>query len=197
MSAERPRQLLPRDERRAQILRTAAAAFASAGYSATSMDDVAKSAGITKLIVYRHFESKAELYRTILEHVAQLLAAEWTEEVAEGRESGSGVRVMLRVARLEPDSFRLLFVHSAREPEFAEFHEKFRELQLSLAQQRVSSAVTDVMLRDWVASMAVDCAVKSVLNWMDIGSVDRDEEFCGWAAEALAAMFLSAVGEDG
>jgi AcrR family transcriptional regulator len=33
------------------------------------MDEVAARAGITKLIVYRHFGSKTELYQAVLESV--------------------------------------------------------------------------------------------------------------------------------
>src|SRR3954453_19628082 len=83
------RQLLPRDERRAQILVTAARAFAAEGYAATSMDDVAKSAGVTKLIVYRHFASKAELYRAILERAANRLAEKWLGATDEEHSQGS------------------------------------------------------------------------------------------------------------
>jgi len=52
------RQLLSRADRQAQLLRAAATAFARAGFAATSMDDVAAEAGVTKLIVYRNFDSK-------------------------------------------------------------------------------------------------------------------------------------------
>ena len=47
---------LPRAARQAAILSGAAHAFARAGYAATSMEDIAAASGITKLIVYRHFD---------------------------------------------------------------------------------------------------------------------------------------------
>src|ERR1700691_1539403 len=56
-------KLLPRAQRRAAILHGAALAFASSGFADTSMDDVGTACGVTKLIVYRHFGSKEELYR--------------------------------------------------------------------------------------------------------------------------------------
>jgi AcrR family transcriptional regulator len=37
------------------------------------MDDVAARCGVTKLIVYRHFASKEDLYRAILQHVFEHL----------------------------------------------------------------------------------------------------------------------------
>lgn len=136
MTKRQPRQLLRRDERRAQILRAAAVAFSESGFAATSVEDVAKQAGITKLIVYRHFESKAELYRAILDEVARRLSEEFLELVAEDRVVGSGnsgVLSLLNVARELPDGFRLLFLHAAREPEFAGFAREFRELQTHVA----------------------------------------------------------------
>jgi hypothetical protein len=56
-----------REERRAQILEAAARAFRSGGFDGTSMDDVARAAGVTRLIVYRIFESKDDLYRAVID----------------------------------------------------------------------------------------------------------------------------------
>ena len=56
---------LPAAERREQLLDAAMTAFAANGYHGTSMNDVAKAAGITKPVLYQHFESKsASLRRT-------------------------------------------------------------------------------------------------------------------------------------
>src|SRR6478672_5142048 len=120
-----PRQLLRRDQRRAQILRAAAQAFSRDGYVATSVEEVAKQAGITKLIVYRHFDSKAALYRAILDEVATRLGEEWLLNTDEARPQGSAVRTLLTVARELPDGFRLLFVHAAREQEFMAYADGF------------------------------------------------------------------------
>ena len=54
----RKRRLLARADRAASILRAAARAFARAGYAGTSMDDIATAAGVSKLMLYRHFNSK-------------------------------------------------------------------------------------------------------------------------------------------
>ena len=40
------------------MLRAADGLFAERGYAGTRLDDVAAAAGVTKPIVYRHFESK-------------------------------------------------------------------------------------------------------------------------------------------
>src|SRR6476659_5303508 len=84
-----PPRRLPRAERRAQILRAAAATFVRAGFDGTSMDDVARSAGVTRLIVYRIFTSKEELYRAVLEQVTTRLGEEFDTLVGDRTTHGA------------------------------------------------------------------------------------------------------------
>jgi AcrR family transcriptional regulator len=53
------------DDSRADILRAAAQCFMERGYSATSIDDVARSLGATKGRIYHHFPSKADLFAEV------------------------------------------------------------------------------------------------------------------------------------
>lgn len=53
---------LPRGERRALLLAAALAAFSDKGFHATAMDDIAERAGVSKPVLYQHFDSKLELY---------------------------------------------------------------------------------------------------------------------------------------
>jgi AcrR family transcriptional regulator len=64
-----PRVRLPRDERRALLLQAALAAFAEQGYHATAMDDIADRAGVSKPVLYQHFDSKLDLYVALAERV--------------------------------------------------------------------------------------------------------------------------------
>lgn len=193
MAASQNRSLMPRDERRAQILRAAAVAFAGTGYAATSMDEVAKCAGITKLIIYRHFDSKAHLYREILEDVAGLLVDHWTEVTESGVARVAAVEVLLPVARRQPDGFRLLFVHASREAEFESYHAEFRQLMLDLATERVAPLVPDPIVCRWLSRQLVDFHVNAVLNWVDIGPVERDEEFTERVTNVVLTMVRAAL----
>lgn len=58
---------IPAVERREQILLIARPLFAESGYAATRLDDVAAAAGVTKPILYRHFDSKKGLYMALLQ----------------------------------------------------------------------------------------------------------------------------------
>jgi len=109
-----PVRRLRRAERREQILAAATRAFARAGFTATSLDDIAAEAGITRVILYRHFESKADMYRAVLDRACTRLA----ETVGTGDYGEDAIAVLVRAAAADPDAFRLLFRHAAREPEF-------------------------------------------------------------------------------
>jgi AcrR family transcriptional regulator len=65
-AAERGGGRLSADERRAVITRAAGRLFARHGYAATKLEDIAAAAGVTKPIVYRHFDSKKALYLNLL-----------------------------------------------------------------------------------------------------------------------------------
>jgi AcrR family transcriptional regulator len=123
--AGKPRVLLDRPTRRAAILRAAAEAFAERGFADTSMDDVAAAAGITRLIVYRHFDSKEVLYAAVLQHVRDRLAEEGA--AGAGRGEHAAVRALLTIGREDAAGVTLLLRHAAREPRFAAYADDFRE----------------------------------------------------------------------
>ena len=62
MSVEQPDRVRLRAAERARLIEEAATRlFAERGYSSTSVEDIATAAGVTKPMLYRHFESKQEL----------------------------------------------------------------------------------------------------------------------------------------
>ena len=79
---------LPRTQER--ILDAALALFAEKGYDATSMREIAEQLGITKAALYYHFDSKADIVRSMLadteRRVSDLAAwgraQRWTPELS-------------------------------------------------------------------------------------------------------------------
>jgi AcrR family transcriptional regulator len=99
--AAAPVRRLRRAERRDQLLAAATQAFARAGFAATSLDDVAAAAGISRAILYRHFESKTDLYRAVLDRaVARLAAAVGTRDY-----TYASIDALLGAAAEDPDGF--------------------------------------------------------------------------------------------
>ena len=57
------------EDRRRQLLEVAADVFASRGYRGSTTAELAKAAGITEPILYRHFENKLDLFVTLVNTV--------------------------------------------------------------------------------------------------------------------------------
>ena len=74
------RARLPRERRREQILRSAERLFAGTGLRSTTTAALAKAAGISEAILYRHFSDKQQLFEKVVERNTQQRLA-----VLEGR----------------------------------------------------------------------------------------------------------------
>jgi len=188
-----------RAERRTSLLQAAATAFARAGYQATSMDDVAAEAGVTRLIVYRHFDSKEELYRAVLEQVSgHLVEALDQQSDLLPADTGTGGRVvgaMLAVARRNPDGFRLLWVHARREPAFADYAAEIRRGAVAFAEELAGpNAPGAEPLHRWSVDFMVTAAVESVLGWLEHGDAAHDDDFVALATEGLRGMIVAWAG---
>jgi AcrR family transcriptional regulator len=57
---------MPEDERRRALIAASAELFLNKGYRATTMDDVARCAGMSKKTLYQTFSNKAELFDALL-----------------------------------------------------------------------------------------------------------------------------------
>ena len=61
-----PTARMPGDQRREQILQTAVTLFSQRGFKGTTTKEIAKAAGVSEAIIFRHFATKDELYGAIL-----------------------------------------------------------------------------------------------------------------------------------
>lgn len=126
---------LPAAERREQLLHVAVGVFAEHGYHATSMNDVAEAAGVTKPVLYQHFSSKRELFVELLADIGDELRDTIAKATADApgprQQIEHGFRAYFRYVDENTASFRVLFGSGARrDPEFASFA---RNVEASIA----------------------------------------------------------------
>ncbi len=166
---ERARRM-PRAERREQILDAATRAFARTGYAATGLDDVAAEAGVTHVILYRHFASKGELYRAVLDRACTRLA----DTVGTDDFDDTSLPALIRAAAADPDGFRLLFRHAAREPEFRDVIDTIRSGSTDVTHRHLADAIPEGPWRDWAARIVPTFTLEAVIAWLDLGQPDPD-----------------------
>ena len=163
-------QRMPRAQRREQILGAATRAFARAGFTDTGLDVIATEAGVTPVILYRHFASKADLYRAVLESAVARLR----EVVGADTFDGTSIPALLQAAAADPDAFRLLFRYAPREPEFRDVIETFRSTATEIT-HRYLADITDYRWRSWAAALLPTVTTDAVIAWLDAGLPDPDQ----------------------
>lgn len=178
---------LPRGQRREQIIAAATGAFAKAGFAATGLDDIAAAAGISRAILYRHFESKTALYQAVLDSACQRLvnatgAGKFTRESIDG---------LLRAAAEDPDGFRLLFHHAAREPEFRPTMDQFHIDMTTVAHRHLADTIPNPAWAEWAAQLVPTVAIAAVTAWLDAGQPDPDHA-AGRIREAVNSIIAAA-----
>jgi AcrR family transcriptional regulator len=86
------RTRLGKAERRETLLDAGLELFSGAGYGAVSIGELASAAGVTKPVIYEHFDSKADLYVALLEREAGRLS----QVLLEGLDMGVDLKERLR-----------------------------------------------------------------------------------------------------
>lgn len=168
-----PRRRLTAEERRAGILDAALAVFSARGYHQSSIDDIAREAGISKALIYEHFESKQSLYADLLERNARELferlsaALSGMEPEPGAARMAAGLDAFFAFVEERRDAWRILF-RDAADPETA------------AALERVLEQVTVVV----AGLIAEDPGAREL---------DRENPESGRAMTLLAQMLVGSV----
>ncbi len=115
-------------ERRSQILQIAIGLFSKKGFSGTTTKEIARIAGVSEAMVFRHFATKSELYHAILDYKAceggTPTSFEWADEaMAKKDDREVFCRLMLNALNRherDPEFMRLLFHSALEEHELAD-----------------------------------------------------------------------------
>jgi AcrR family transcriptional regulator len=108
--SSRPRRLSG-TERRAQLIDVGRAVFAERGYEATSMEDIADRAKVSKPILYEHFGGKEGLYAVIVDREMDYMVRRIVEAIGSGtaRERLEAATIaFLTYVKDHPDGFAVL-----------------------------------------------------------------------------------------
>ncbi|MBL1094028.1 MULTISPECIES: TetR/AcrR family transcriptional regulator [Streptomyces] len=120
-----------RAEARTRIEDAAARLFAERGYAGTTIGEIAAEAGLSKPMLYRHFDSKQELHLALLERHRDELAAAPIQQLLHGEgDLDSRMRAMYDAwfgyVQSHPYTWRMMFRDTTGDAEVQDFH---RELQ--------------------------------------------------------------------
>jgi AcrR family transcriptional regulator len=173
-------------DRRLVILDAARSAFADGGYHETSLDVVAERAGVSKALIYEHFESKRELFHAMLEmHVAELIerisGAVTAAEEPEQR-MRAGLEAFFGFVEERRGAWRIIF-RNAGDPDVAVAMGRLRDgvaaAIVALMSDEASAAFPDEPERERVMQMVAQQmvgAMQSLADWWDLHPEIRREQ---------------------
>jgi AcrR family transcriptional regulator len=85
---------LPATERRQALVDAALAVFSRGSYRGTTTAEIAREAGVSEPILYRHFASKRDLYLACIEEAWRRLRAVWDAAIAGNPDSSTWLPMM-------------------------------------------------------------------------------------------------------
>jgi AcrR family transcriptional regulator len=165
---------LRRIERRAAIIRGAGEAFVKNGYEATSLDDVAKSAGVSRALLYRHFDTKQAIYSAVLDNFIDNLHGNVVKPL-ENKWSDATLGGLVSVAQIDPNGFRLFFRHAVREPDFRKYHDDLTAKRLNFIENNLKNDIIDAQQRRFIAALVQEIVIGTILIWVDNGMPEPEK----------------------
>lgn len=182
----RRRERVDHVERRAMIIRTAAALFVERGLRGGTMDDVAAGVGVSKIIVYREFGSKDALIEAMFEEVLQSLEA---LKMAPWGGYAAGTVGTIAAARQQPNAYLLLYRDCRSDPLYRHHFERLQTLYVDWLMGYFESERGGDSPRARRAEMAVrnltGFLFEALANWLTSGSPDEDLIFAGWIGDMI------------
>ncbi len=187
---------LPRGERRALLLEAALGAFSEKGYHATAMDDIAERAGVSKPVLYQHFDSKLDLYLGLAGRVCDDVVAMIEDALASTTDNGERIGACLHgffeLVDRPGSGYQLVFDSDmGGEPAVADL--------LDNARQRCAEAIGRVVQEQsplrWsecvlLGTTLVGMAQSAARHWVESGSTLPRED----AADLVATLAWRGMG---
>ncbi|MCE2924947.1 MAG: TetR/AcrR family transcriptional regulator [Phycisphaeraceae bacterium] len=100
---------LPANERKAQLLDTAARVFAKRGYAGATTAELAEAAGVSEPIIYRHFKSKKDLFIALVDLTGQDTLSLWEHELASAPTPSARLERLIKTNPMLAESGRLRY----------------------------------------------------------------------------------------
>jgi AcrR family transcriptional regulator len=179
MATKAPQRRLPVAERRALIVEAAGRLFGERGYEGTRLDEIATAAGVTKPIVYRHFDSKRDLYLALLDRHRDDLPGFVGSMPTEGTTEERLRAVLdgwLDYVEARSYAWRMLFRDTGGGPEIAarrrEVHAKARAVLVELIRSLAAKPVPRRQLEPLAELMSMGMGAL-VLWWIEDAAVSR------------------------
>jgi AcrR family transcriptional regulator len=158
-------------DRREQLLKTAAQCFAKHGYRGTTTAMIAAEAGISEPIIYRHFKNKQDLFVALIDKVGDEVMNNWKQATRGARSPLEKLQTLLyrNPATADPwtaSVYQLLFHASTETAEpsiqqaIRDHYDRYvRTLSSVMSEAQRAGQIRDDVPAEWLAWQIIHAAV--------------------------------------
>ena len=159
------------EDRRRQLLESAARCFAKHGYRGTTTAMIAAEAGISEPIIYRHFKNKQTLFIALIEKVADEVFENWQKLTRNVKGPLDRLRLLMfqNPATSDPNTarvYRVLFHASTETADpviqkaICRHYERYvKSLASLISEARQAGQIRDDLPAEWLAWQIIHAAV--------------------------------------
>jgi len=199
---------MPAEDRRLQIVAVAAELFSETGFRGTTTKEIADQAGVSEAIIFRHFATKDDLYRAILDYkVKQVTHRMQTNlnDAARRKDDdayfGSLAYDMLEFHSKDRTFMRLLLFSALEGHDLSEifFYSTAREMKNHI-RRYIKQRIADGAFRKIDPALAARAFVGMVLNQAQVRNIFRDDDLKlsnRQMADRFVDIFLTGIREPG
>ncbi len=188
-----------REETRRRILESAAQVFASKGFHNAAVDDIVKASRTSKGAVYFYFESKEQIFLSLVEDYASTLAQEIQMAVQRARglvaQIEAAVVTLVRNFQHDRNLAKIVLVDwLSLGPDFQGKHIALKAMLVEVLRGYLDRAVEDGKIApqdtETAAYVWIGAISEVVLRWLNTGKPDPLEEVLA----PLTRLLLRSVG---
>ena len=201
MKHRTPKKRLPEKERRQSILDAALTVMSDEGYARTTTMRLAQQVGVAEPILYRHFASKEDILRTLLEEVITRMTAAFQQLVAGETDPVAALRRICHaypeLARQYGREFRIIneSIFEARDPKIREALDRHYNAYRAFIERLIKQGQkTGALRQDIPAAVGAWHMIHSALGMLMMKEVRQDQQVSRefkWLAEATLGGLMA------
>ncbi|MFQ5442653.1 MAG: TetR/AcrR family transcriptional regulator [Thermodesulfobacteriota bacterium] len=193
---KRKRKRLTGPERRAQIVDVATALLAKKGFKGTTTREIARKAGISEAVIFKHFSRKEDLYRAIIDlRCDDGLGRSRLKSVVEGK---SGREFFSEVAAFlineharDPTLMRLLTLSALEKQDMSEVFLKTRGLEfIEFIEDEIKGQIKKGLFRKVDARIAARAFLGMVFHYSMSQEIYGMKRYFSFSTKKVVETFV-------
>jgi AcrR family transcriptional regulator len=194
--AKKPGKRMSGEDRRIQIVKVASALFSKKGFKGTTTREIARGAGISEAVIFKHFSRKEDLYKAIID--SRCIDTEGEScligklKGKKGREVFTTVAVyMLEEHHRDPSFMRLLTYSALEQHALSELFLKTRALELlGFLEDKIHELIREGWMREVDPALAARAFIGMVIHYSIAQELYGFKSFFRRPLEEVAESFV-------